>query len=78
MQNSILMGLKIWRSWKPIGSETNRILRAVWGPAPCRGFHDDNNMVYSLGIYLRGICTEQNSYGFKNLEKLETNRIRNQ
>ena len=28
MQNKILMGLKIWRSWKQIGSETNRISRA--------------------------------------------------
>ena len=33
----------------------------------------ENNMVYSSGIYIlitRGILAEQNSYGFKNLEKL--------
>ena len=29
-------------------------------------------------LYPKGIRAEQNSYGFKNLEKLETNRIRNQ
>ena len=28
-QNTILMGLIIWRCWKPIGSETNMISRAV-------------------------------------------------
>ena len=41
----------------------------------------DNNIVYSLGIiylYPRGIRAEQNSYRFKNLEKLETNMLRNQ
>ena len=31
-----------------------------------------------INLYPRGIRAEQNSYGFKNLEKLETNRIRNQ
>ena len=35
----------------------------------------ENGHIY---FYLRGIRAEQNSYGFKNFEKLETNRIRNQ
>ena len=29
-------------------------------------------------MYAKGIVAAQNSYGFKNLEKLETKRIRNQ
>ena len=46
MQNKILIGLKIWRSWKQIGSKTNRISRAVCsqtnktskGSSPLDGF----------------------------------------
>ena len=48
-----------------------------WGPTFLFFKSLDNNMVYSLGIYIlmRGFRAEQNSYGFKYLEKLDTNRI---